>query len=54
MVVRYSVRAIRCLQTHIDDTEDQAILGAHGEVAAVGISGDWVRNRSVHEKFVHL
>lgn len=45
---------IRYLQTHIDDTKDQAVLGAHGEVATVGISGNWGRNRGIHEKFVHL
>lgn len=38
---------------HVDDAKDQAILGAHGEIAATSITRDRVVFRGEYEKFMH-
>lgn len=38
----------------VDDTEDEAILGAHGEVATASVSVDGSLQSSLDEELVHL
>ena len=39
---------------NINDTENKAVLGAHGEVGAVGITRDGRNRRSGGKEFVHF
>jgi hypothetical protein len=39
---------------YVDDTEDESILGAHGEITAASIAFDRGFESGFYEKFVHL